>query len=156
LSNGAYTVIVTNAGGGASLWRGRAVTRLREDATRDPGGLFLYLRDVHDGALWSAAHQPTVRGNGEYVASFLLERATFQRNERGIESLLEVTVSPEDDMEVRRLTLTNRSGRAREIEVTSYGEIVLGPLGEDFAHPAFGKLFVETSYVPASCAIVCR
>ena len=58
--------------------------------------------------------------------------------------MLEIAVSPEDDVEVRRLTLTNRSDRPREIEVTSYAEVVLGPAADDFAHPAFGKLFVDT------------
>jgi cyclic beta-1,2-glucan glucanotransferase len=156
LSNGAYTVIVTNAGGGASLWRGRAVTRLREDATRDPGGQFVYLRDVRSGWVWSATYQPTCREPEDYVARFLLEKASFHRRDHEIDTLLEIAVSPEDDVEVRRLTLTNRGDRPREIEVTSYAEPVLGPPREDFAHPAFGKLFLETTYLPDSHALLCR
>ena len=54
LSNGRYVTVVTNAGGGASRCRGLAVTRWREDPTRDPGSQFLYLRDVRSGAVWSA------------------------------------------------------------------------------------------------------
>jgi cyclic beta-1,2-glucan synthetase len=156
LSNGAYTVIVTNAGGGASLWRGRAVTRVRQDATRDDGGSFIYLRDVRAGSVWSATYRPTCHEPDEYMASFLPERASFRRRDHEIESLLEIAVSPEDDMEVRRLTLINRSARAREIEVTSYAEMVLGLAADDFAHPAFGKLFVETAFEPANHALICR
>jgi cellobiose phosphorylase len=154
LSNGAYTVIVTNAGGGASLWRGNAVTRLREDETRDPGGIFLYLRDVRSGAVWSTAHHPTRQELDGYVASFLPEKASFHGEAHGIETLLEIAVSPEDDVEVRRVTLTNRGARPREIELTSYAELVLGPPADDLAHPAFGKLFVTTSYLPESYALV--
>ncbi|MEO5763409.1 MAG: glucoamylase family protein [Vicinamibacteria bacterium] len=156
LSNGAYTVIVTNSGSGASVWRGLAVTRSREDSTRDVGGLSFYLRDVRGGAAWSPAYHPTCRQPESYVVNFLPHKATFQRREDDIETLMEIAVSPEDDVEVRRLTLTNLGGREREIEVTSYGEMVLGSQSEDFAHPAFGKLFIHTSYEAASHAILCE
>ncbi|HEY5907601.1 MAG TPA: glucoamylase family protein, partial [Vicinamibacteria bacterium] len=155
LSNGAYTVILTNAGGGASLWRGRAVTRLREDATRDLGGHFLYLRDVLTGATWSATAKPGRQDPGDYMVTFRPERAVFHREEHRLETVLEVAVSPEDDVEVRRLTLTNRNSRAREIEVTSYTEPVLAAPADDYAHPAFGRLFLETEYLPESRALVC-
>ncbi|MEO8358530.1 MAG: glucoamylase family protein [Vicinamibacteria bacterium] len=156
LSNGAYTVIVTNSGSGASIWRDQAVTRSRDDSTRDVGGLSFYIRDVRGGKAWSPAYHPTRREPESYVVNFLPHKATFQRREGDIETLMEIAVSPEDDVEVRRLTLTNLDGREREIEVTSYGEMVLGSQAEDFAHPAFGKLFVHTSYEAASHAIVCE
>jgi cyclic beta-1,2-glucan synthetase len=156
LSNGAYVATVTNAGGGFSSCRGRIVTRAREDATRDVGSQFIYLRDVRTGLVWSAAYQPTCREAEEYLVTFLPERAVFRRRDDEIETQLEIAVSPEDDMEVRRLSITNRSDRPREIEVTSYAEPVLGPAADDLAHPAFGKLFLETEYVPHSAALVCR
>ncbi len=155
LSNGAYTAIVTNAGGGASVCRGRAVTRYREDPTRDPGSQFLYLRDVRTGSVWSAAYHPTDREPEEYLVTFAAERAVFRRRDEGIATRLDVAVSTEDDVEVRRLTVTNQSDRPRELEVTSYAEIALAPVGDDLAHPAFGKLFVETEYLPESAALVC-
>ena len=156
LSNGAYTVIVTNAGGGASLWRGNAVTRLREDETRDPGGHFLYLRDVRSGVVWSAAYHPTRQELDAYAASFATDKASFHGEAHGIESLLEIAVSPEDDVEVRRVTVTNRTASPREIELTSYAELVLGPPADDLAHPAFGKLFVSTSHLPSSHALLAQ
>ena len=156
LSNGNYTAVVTNAGGGASSCRGRAVTRWRQDATRDPGGQYLYLRDVRSARTWSATHQPIARDAGDFVVTFTMEKATFQRMDDDIGSRLDVAVSPEDDVEVRRLELTNHGARAREIEITSYAEIVLAPNADDLAHPAFGKLFVESEYVAESNALLCR
>ncbi len=156
LSNGGYVAIVTNAGGGASLCRGRAVTRWREDRTRDPGSQFVYLRDVHTGDVWSAAHQPVARKADSYVVELLAEKVIFQRSDHGIETRLEVAVSPGDDAEVRRVSLTNRTDRPRELELTSFVEVALGSLAEDVAHPAFGKLFVETEWVPESTALVAR
>ena len=155
LSNGTYTTVVTNAGGGASFCRGRVVTRHREDATCDPGGQFVYLRDVRSGTVWSATHQPVGGETGDYRVTFLAEKATFGRRDDGIATLLDVAVSTEDDVEVRRLALTNHSDRHREIEITSYAEVVLAPAADDLAHPAFGKLFVETEYLPERTALLC-
>jgi cyclic beta-1,2-glucan glucanotransferase len=156
MSNGAYTAVVTNAGGGWSTCRGLAVTRVSDDRTRDPGGHFIYLRDVRTGAVWSAAFQPTGREPEEYLVSFLDDKTVFRRHDDETETQLEIAVSPEDDVEVRRVSLTNRSDRAREIEVTSYAEIVLAPPADDLAHPAFVKLFIETEYIEEITALVCR
>ena len=155
LSNGNYTAVVTNAGGGASLCRGRAVTRYREDPTRDPGSQFIYLRDVRSGSVWSATFQPIGKEPGDYVVTFLVEKATFRRRDDDIGTQLDIAVSTEDDVEVRRLAVTNHSDRPREIEITSYAEIVLAPPADDLAHPAFGKLFAETEYLPECTALLC-
>ncbi|HMA43957.1 MAG TPA: glucoamylase family protein, partial [Gemmatimonadales bacterium] len=155
LSNGAYTAVVTNAGGGASFCRGKVVTRYREDSACDPGSQFLYLRDVRSGSVWSAAYHPTDREPEEYLVTFHAERAVFRRRHDDIATQLDIAVSTEDDVEVRRLTVTNRSDRPRELEVTSYAEIVLASAAADLAHPAFSKLFVETEYLPESAALIC-
>jgi cyclic beta-1,2-glucan synthetase len=156
LSNGAFVTIVTNAGGGASLCRDVAVTRWRDDRTRDPGSHFIYLRDVHTGDIWSATHHPIGRDPDDYLVEFVSEKATFVRRDHDIETRLEIAVSAENDAEVRRISLTNHSGRPREIELTSYVEIALASLAEDVAHPAFGKLFIETEWVAESTALLAR
>jgi cyclic beta-1,2-glucan glucanotransferase len=156
LSNGSYVAIVTNGGGGTSFCRGRAVTRWREDRTCDPGSQFVYLRDVHTGAVWSAAYQPTAKEPDSYLVEFLAEKATFERLDHEIATRLEVAVSPGDDAEIRRVSLTNRSDRPREIELTSYVEIGLGSVADDVANPAFGKLFVETEWIAENTALLAR
>ncbi|MDZ4771908.1 MAG: glucoamylase family protein [Planctomycetota bacterium] len=156
LSNGSFATILTHAGGGSSVCRERAVTRSRKDRTRDPGSHFLYLRDVHGGQVWSATHQPTGVDADSYTVEFVSEKATFDRRDHDIESRLEVAVSPEDDAEVRRVTLTNTSERPREIELSSYVEIALNSPAEDVAHPAFGKLFIETEWLAECSALIAR
>jgi cyclic beta-1,2-glucan glucanotransferase len=156
LSNGNYMTVVTNAGGGASFCRGLAVTKSRRDPTRDPGSQFVYLRDVRSGSVWSAAYHPTAVEPDEYVVEFRPERATFRRHDDQIAMRLDVAVSTEDDVEVRRVTIVNQSARIREIDVTSYAEIVLASPADDLAHPAFGKLFLETEYLPGSAALLCH
>ncbi len=70
--------------------------------------------------------------------------------------MLEVIVSPEHRGEIRRITLINHDAAARELELTSYAEVVLAPRGADLGHPAFAKLFLETEWLPGPGAIVCR
>ena len=156
LSNGNYVTIVTNAGGGSSVCRGLAVTKSRHDPTRDPGSQFVYLRDVRSGAVWSATYHPTASEPDDYVVEFRADRATFRRQSDEASTQLDIAVSTEDDVEVRRITVVNQSTRIREIDVTSYAEIVLAPPPADLAHPAFGKLFLETEYLADSAALLCH
>ena len=155
LSNGRYHVAISNAGGGYSRWRDLAVTRWREDATRDCWGTFIYLRDVATGEFWSTAYQPTRRTTKNYEAIFTQARAEFRQRHNDLEIHTELCVSPEDDVELRRITLTNHSATERIIELTSYAEVVLATQAADEAHPAFSNLFVQTEFAPASSAILC-
>lgn len=155
LSNGRYSVMITNAGGGFSRWRQTALTRWREDPTRDPWGTFCYVRDVESDALWSSAHQPTGAQADHYEAIFSQARAEFRRRDHEIELHTEISVSPEDDVELRRYSFTNLSSRTRTLEITTYAEIVLAPQADDDAHPAFSKLFLQTEVIPARQAILC-
>jgi cellobiose phosphorylase len=155
LSNGRYHVMVTNAGGGYSRWNDLAVTRWREDTTRDAWGSFCYLRDLESGAVWSSAYQPTLTTPDHFEAIFSEGRAEFRRRDHAIESYTEIVVSPEDDLELRRLRLTNRSRVRRLIEVTSYAEVVLIPPAADALHPAFNNLFVQTEILHPRPAILC-
>ena len=155
LSNGRYHVMVTNAGGGSSRWRDLAVTRWREDTTRDNWGTFCYIRDVASGNFWSTAHQPTLGRPALYEAIFTEARAEFRRRDDDLESHVEIVVSPEDDIELRRIRITNRSRVRRTIDVTSYAEVVLAPVAADALHPAFSNLFVQTEIIAQRQAILC-
>jgi len=155
LSNGRYHVMVTNAGGGYSRWKYLAVTRWREDSTCDNWGTFVYLRDVASGEFWSAMHQPTLRKAQSYQAMFSEGRAEYRRRDGDVETYSEIVVSPEDDIELRRVRVTNRASTLRIIEITSYCEVVLAPPASDAMQPAFGSLFVQTELIEGRRAIVC-
>ena len=165
LSNGRYHVMVSNAGGGYSRWTDLAVTRWREDGTCDNWGAFCYLRSLPGGEPWSVAHQPTGKRAQTYEAIFTEGRAEFRRRDvvsggsdaqdGDYETHTEIVVSPEDDIELRRVRITNRSPGRRQIEITTYAEVVLAPPASDALHPAFSKLFVQTEILPDRRAILC-
>ena len=133
LSNGRYHVMVTNAGGGYSRWQGLALTRWREDATRDAWGMFCYLRDGDSGQVWSTTFQPTLASYESYEAVFTDARVEFRRRIDQLDAHTEIVVSPEDDIELRRIRITNRSRVERVLEITSYAEVVLAPAISDDA-----------------------
>jgi cyclic beta-1,2-glucan synthetase len=155
LSNGRYHVMITNAGGGYSRWKDIAVTRWREDGTCDNWGTFCYIRDVTSGEFWSTAYQPTLKQADTYETIFSESKAEFRCRKHDLDTHTEIAVSPEDDIELRRITIINRSGKRRSIDVTSYAEVVLASPAADALHPAFSNLFVQTEIHGRQRAILC-
>ncbi len=154
LSNGRYATMLTAAGSGYSRWGDMALTRWREDATCDDSGFYIYVKDMRSGAAWSAGFQPTGVEPDDYAVAFDEDRAEFTRSDGSLTTTLDVIVSAEDDAEVRRVSITNSGSRQRDIEITSYAELVLAPQSADIAHPAFSKLFVANEYLPDVGAIL--
>ncbi|WP_206810496.1 GH36-type glycosyl hydrolase domain-containing protein [Paradesulfitobacterium ferrireducens] len=146
LSNGEYSVMLTNAGSGYSRWQELALSRWRSDVTRDHWGLYFYIQNLNSGVVWSATMQPLGEEGQDYQVNFAPDRAEFCRKDGNITTKTEIVVSPEDQVEIRRLCLTNHSGHDRILEITSYFEVVLAGMNEDIAHPVFGNLFIETEF----------
>ena len=141
-----YTIMVSHCGAGYSRYEDLAVTRWRADGTSDNTGQFCYVKDVRRQRVWSAAHQPVCAAAEYYQALLATDRVTFTRLDDAIETRTEIAIVPHDSAEVRRVTLSNGGTEAREIELTSYGEVVLAPPNADRSHPAFSNLFVETEW----------
>jgi cellobiose phosphorylase len=156
LSNGRYTVMLTQAGSGYSTCEGLDVTRWREDATSDCWGQFFYIRDLDGGGAWSAGRQPLGGDADDYEAILGSDRAVFQRRDADIETRYEIAVAADADAEVRRITLTNHGTLPRTLDVASYAEVSLNSRRADQAHPAFAKLFLQTEYLPAPPTLLCR
>jgi cyclic beta-1,2-glucan synthetase len=162
LSNGRYGALITSAGGGYSCWQDTEsafsidLTRWRADTTREDWGTWIYLQDTESGDLWSAAYQPTAALSESLVVQFYPYMAEFRRSDHDIGLTMEITVASDDDVEIRRISLTNHSDRVRHIALTSYGEIILAPQADDVRHPAFNKMFVESEYLPETNALLFR
>ncbi|MFH0967095.1 MAG: glucoamylase family protein, partial [Methanobacteriota archaeon] len=154
LSNGRYHVMINNSGSGYSRWNDLAVTRWREDPTTDRNGIFCYIRDLASGEFWSNGYQPTRKKPETYLSIFKQSRTEFERRDQRFDTRTEIIVSPEDDVELRKIRVTNRSFTRRTIEFTSYAEVVLAPQASDETHPAFSNLFVQTELVREKNAIL--
>ncbi|HJR60006.1 MAG TPA: glucoamylase family protein [Vicinamibacterales bacterium] len=154
LSNGSYVVMLTNAGGGYSRRQQTALTRWREDVTTDAWGSFCFVRDLDSREFWSTAYLPTGQEPDDYECTFAPDRVIYRRVDAGIETRTEIVVSPEDDAELRRVSVTNLGSSTRRLDLTSYAEIVLAPWDADLSHPAFSNLFIQTSSVPERDALM--
>jgi cellobiose phosphorylase len=150
LSNGSFSVMLSDSGSGFSRWHDLAVTRWREDVAGDPWGNYLLLRDEEGGDVWSATRQPYGTKLPDDAVIFSPGRASFSRRRDDLHSVLEVAVAHDADVELRRLTLTNHCDRRRKLSITSYAEMVVGPAAADNAHPAYSKMFVQTDWDAAS------
>jgi cyclic beta-1,2-glucan synthetase len=148
LSNGRYGVMVTNSGGGYSQWGAQELTRWRSDQTSDAMGTFCYIHEADPGHLWSNTYHPVGGKLEVYSVDFALDRAVFRCVDNGIHTETEIVVSPEEDLEVRCITLVNRSSRVRRLNLTSYVELSMAPHNADRQHPAFNKLFIQTEAIP--------
>jgi len=156
LSNGSYSVMITNSGAGYSMYNGLDVLRWREDTTRDSSGSFIYLRDVASSKVWSSGYQPLGGPADFYEVAFSEDKAVIRRRDGKIATTTEIIVSPEDNAEIRRVSVTNNSSSIREIEVTSYSEIVLAPRVADAAHPAFSNLSIETEFKAGANSLIAK
>jgi cellobiose phosphorylase len=155
LSNGRYNVMVTHAGGGFSRWQGMDLMRWREDITRDCYGLFCYVQDAKSGRFWSTTYQPICIRPSKYEVIFSQALVEFRSVYNEIESCTRISVSPEDDIEIRRMTIRNLSSRERTLDLTSCSEVVLAEGLADISHPVFNSLFIQTELLPDKSAILC-
>lgn len=157
LSNGRYSILIDNSGVGTSTYESNiALDRARDDGITSNLGQHIYLREIGGEGFWSAAYEPSRTEPEFYEAIFNPDKVEFRRRDRGITTLTEITVSPEEDVEVRRVTVTNLSQRRRELEVTSFAEIALANRRADGAHPAFSKMFIESEYLEDYEALILR
>nr|WP_320026350.1 glucoamylase family protein [uncultured Acetobacterium sp.] len=154
LSNGNYSVLITDRGTGYSKSKIASITRWREDSTLDPYGTFFYLRNTETNQVWSATYAPLNQMPDDYEVVFTSDKAMYNRHDDMIETKTEVVVASDDNVEIRRISLKNRGDKTCTIELTSYLEAVLADQRSDVAHPAFSNLFVETSYQKSRKCII--
>ena len=147
LSNGSYSMMITNSGSGYSKVNDRMIYRWKEDATVDDSGMFFYIKNINSNEYWSAAFEPCRKQGDSYEAIFSLDKAEFERNDGSLTTHTDITVSKEDDAEIRNISITNHGEHSRTVEVTSYCEVTLAPYGADLVHPAYSNLFVKTEFV---------
>lgn len=154
MSNGSYSLMVTNSGSGYSKRDDMTIYRWREDATTDDTGMFFYIKNLNSNEYWSATYEPCKHEGEEYEVAFSLDKAEFKRKDGNLRTHTEVTVSTEDNAEVRRISITNNSDYSRDIEITSYCEVTLAPYSADLVHPTFSNLFIKTEFVDSPRAVI--
>ncbi len=154
ISNGQYSVMLSTTGAGYSVCNGQSIHRWNEDATLEANGSYIYIRDHADNSIWSNTYSPLNKNSELYQSSFSEHKIEFWRKDKDINCHTEIIVSPEDNAEIKVLSLSNISTKEKEIDLTSYMEPVLARAEDDRAHPAFSKLFLETEFIKSKNALL--
>lgn len=146
LSNGSYSTMVTQTGSGYSKKDDMTVYRWKGDSTTDSSGMFFYIKNLNSNDYWSATYEPCKEVSEDSSIEFTVDKARFERKDGNIETKYEVALSPEDDIEIRKIILKNTGEKGRTIEITSYLEVTLQSFEGDAVHPSFSNLFISTEY----------
>lgn len=157
MSNGKYSMMITNSGSGYGKREDMTIYRWKKDVTLDSSGMFFYVKDIKNDYYWSTTYEPCKKEGNSYEVIFSQYKAEFKKKEEDILAYTEITVSNEDDAEVRRITLTNNGNETKVLEITSYCEVTLSPFDADIVHPAFSNLFIRTEFLQElECVIANR
>mgnify|MGYP001066913557 FL=1 len=154
LSNGHYNVMITNSGGGYSRFENKDITVWRADITRDSWGSFFYINDKDLQTFYSPTFHPFDILPKNYTVNFSSHKAEFKRFDNGVETISEIYVSPEDNVEIRTLTFANHTQKNRPFEILSFQELAMAPHLADLSHPVFNKMFIETESIEPLHALI--
>ena len=154
LSNRNYSVMISTAGGNYSKCDNLAVNRWKEDATLDNWGSFIFVRELDQ--VWSTTYQPFSKLPELYSVTFREDKVEFSRRDGDVSTFTQLLVAPEDNVEIRYITLTNHSDEPKELELTSYLEPVLNFAANDLDHMAFSKLFIQTEFLSSRNALIAK
>ena len=130
LYNGRYFSTISNNGGGISYFKsplhGR-ITRYRiNDVPHDRPGKFIYVKDEDTKDIWSLTWQPVGKKREAYKTIHGFGYTKSESKIKGIKSSVLFFVPQEDDCEIWKATLSNKSGKKRKLTLTAYVEFALG------------------------------
>ena len=145
VSNGSYACFWTSLGTSVSTYRGYQLTSWLDDPCEDDLGFYIYLRDLHTGALTSACGA-TLDGQRPGRWRTDATGAVLTRSHGDVESTVRLEVLRDRPAERRTLALTNGGAGVRQFEVTGYVEVILNDPAAHASHPCFSKLFIETRW----------
>jgi cyclic beta-1,2-glucan synthetase len=156
LSNGHYTLVLNASGGGAAHWDGIALTPWRFDATRNENGMWVYVKDLERGTLFSITRDPVGADVGQCSVDAGPHVVRYQRHGQDLFCQMDIALSSQHDVEVRKIMIRNESPIPRRILVATYAELALAPSAEYERHPAFARLFVENECLENEHTLVYR
>ena len=145
ISNGQYTVLLNDRGSGFSRFRNILINRYRK-ITADHYGTYLYIRNLRDDKLWSNTYSPLDVMPSQYRVSFASDKVSYLRVDDDIETKTEITVVKDFFAEIRRYTFTNNGNLDTDLEITTYGEVVMSPKEVDAGHRVFNSMKILSDF----------
>lgn len=144
ISNENYVIAMNQKGQGFSKYKDIYINRFKptEDYSQ---GIFFTIKNIRNKKIWSSNEAFNERKDN-YQISFMPDKCEQEIKEGNIKTRIETTISSNEPVELRRLTLENQGNEEEILEITSYFEPVLSRKEQDYAHPVFNNLFLITSF----------
>jgi len=146
LSNENYTIYMDQFGQGFSKHNDIYLNKYRK-TNESFNGICFYIKDVKNKNLWTNTLKPNISTPSKYIVNFAPDRNKYLRTDGLIDTITKITISPDDDVEIRQIELKNNSNEEVYLEITSYFEPILSRIDDHIAHPAFCNLFLSYEYI---------
>ena len=146
ISNKNYHLMITNNGFTYSKYQNKMITRFRNHIDERYFGYTFYFKNTDDNKVWSIGSEPIADSFEKYKVIYSLNKAEIIREDSYMDIHIEMWVSAEDNVEMRKITLINKKNTSLNIEITSFAELVMAEQNADLSHPAFNNLFISTEY----------
>lgn len=155
ISNGAYTVLSDDRGCGYSKYHDIVINRYKDTADTSQG-IFFYIKNIKSKRLWTASQMKYLSEADKYAVYFAPDHTKIVRRDGNIETQMNISVTPEDPVEIRRLQLKNTGTTEEILEITSLLEPVLSNKMQDYSHMAFNKLFLSYEYDEQTSSMIIK
>ena len=139
ISNEDYLVCTNKNGTGFSKYKDILINRYKRTNEYDEG-IFFYFKNIKTKRTWSNIYSEDVQ---EYKTIFTSDmNETIIRNDN-IKINIKTIISPNDNVEIRNIKISNLSNIEEILEASSVLEPVLSSEKQDYAHKAFNNLFLK-------------
>ena len=108
-------------------------------------GINFFIKDIKNKRIWTSGYNTIIGKPDKYEMIFTEDTNKIKRTDGAIETTTNITVSQEEPVEIRSIELKNNGLEVATLEITSYLEPILSLKNQDYAHPAFNKLFLSIS-----------
>jgi cyclic beta-1,2-glucan synthetase len=147
LSNGRMLMLMTDSGSGYLSYKDNALTRWRQDEALDLYGIWYFIQDLDREKAWSVSSRPILAQPKAYRVVYSPHMIEIRQVIDETWMMMQSTIAPNQNACIQKVSINNQSDRVREFRILSYGEVVLAPHAMDRGHPAFNKLFIESTYI---------
>ena len=145
LANENYTIVMDQRGRGYSKYKQYLINRFHE-TSEETQGIFFFIKNVKNKRIWSTNEMPYLAKSDKYEVVFKEDSNKIKRLDGSIETVTKVGISPEKNVEIRRIELKNNAIEEETLEITAQLEPALATKEADLSHPAFQNLFLTFEY----------
>jgi len=142
LGNGSLSARISHSGGGGLYYKNLALTRVSPERLLASEGYRIHLRVRDTNAQCWIGNARSSNEDSNVVTTFSQHGVDIVHRIQELSARLEIMIAPDENLDVRRLSIVNEGLKGQHITLTSFAEVVLAPVAEDERHPAFCKMFV--------------